>query len=151
MSDIPQQDVDAWIREQKKKGATIVPMGDRVASLQKTITEQMDYKHAILRQIEACQFGLLYGWRPFSTNVIMLINMIPEDDKDDQFNEDVENAKVPVEIKTDKRIDRTWHSRRGHVYTKGWMKDYFALFRACINLFRRRGMLWSETQQEVFR
>lgn len=147
MSDIPEQDVEEWIREQKKRGAHIIPMGDKVTTLERTITEQMDYKDAIMRQIDQCRWALLYGYSVFSTNVVMLLNMIPEEDKDEQFNEDIENAKVGVITwkKSGGRNDVT----RKEIYVKVESPDYFALFRACINLFRRRGMLWGESKAEV--
>jgi len=146
---IPSRDIESWIREQKKRGAHIIPMGDKIASLQKTITAQMDYKDAILRQIEQCRFALMYGMTPFKINVIMLLNMTPEKLRDEQFKEDIKNAKVTIIVKTGKRRHTTWYSTRKEIYSEGWTTDYFALFRACINLFDRRGMFWSETQVEV--
>jgi len=146
---VPEKDADAWIAEQKKQGNIVVPMGNKMATIQRTITAQMNYKDSIMRQIDQTRWALLYGEKPFSLNVIMLVMMIPEVDKDDQFREDLKNAKSKMWVNTGKR-----HYMAGgasDVYKECWVPDYFAMFEACINLFRRRGMLWSQSQVEVMK
>ena len=146
---IPEKDTEAWIAEQKKKGNIVVPMGNKMATIQRTITAQMNYKDSVMRQIDQTRWALLYGERPFALNVIMLTMMIPEQDKDDQFQEDLKNAKYETSVNTGKRTYRAGGAST--IYKKVWVPDYFAMFEACINLFRRRGLLWSQSKVEVMK
>jgi hypothetical protein len=146
---IPESDAQAWISEQKKKGNIVVPMGDEVATIQRTITEQMNYKDCLLRQIDQTRWSLLYGEEPFARNVMMLVIMIPTQDQDEQFKEDLENAKMKMILKTDRRT--YFPGKSSTVKKEAWVPDYFKIFEACINLFRRRGMLWSESKVEVMK
>ena len=149
MSGIPEKDVQSWIKEQQKKGNIVVPMGNEVATIQRTITEQMNYKDSVLRQIDQTRWALLYGEKPFSLNVLMLMMMIPEVDKDDQFREDLKNANYVTLVNTGKRTYRA--GGPSTIYKETLVPDYFAMFEACINLFRRRGLLWSESKVEVMK
>jgi len=146
---IPSQDIEFWIREQKKKGNHIIPMKGEIATIQRTITDQMNYTASIQSQIDQCRWALLYGTRPFALNVIMLMMMIPEQDKDDKFREDVKNSKQKTLVNRGKRTDTSWYSTRRDIMIETWVPDYFSIFEACINLFRRRGMLWSESKVGV--
>ena len=150
MSDIPEQEIEAWVREQKKKGRILVPMGDSVATIDRTVTAQLNYKDSIMRQIDQTRWALLYGEKPFAVNVVMLVMMIPEVDKDDQFKEDLKNSKYKSWVRTGSRTDTSgfFNSRR-EITQLVWIPNYFTMFEACINLFRRRGMLWGQQQVEV--
>ena len=147
--EIPERDVQAWISEQQKKGNIVVPMGNEVATIQRTVTEQLNYKDSIMRQIDQTRWSLLYGERPFSLNVLMLIMMIPTQDQDEQFKEDLKNAKSKMMTKADRKEHLPGHPST--VSKEAWIPDYFAMFEACINLFRRRGMLWSDSKIEVMK
>lgn len=146
---IPQKDFEKYITEQKKKGNIFVPMGNNVETIGRTINVQMDYKDCILRQIDQTRWSLFYGEEPFAKNAIMLVMMIPEQDQDDKFREDLEKSKYETLIDTGKRTYRA--GGPSIIFKKSWVPDYFAIFQACINLFRRRGMLWSEQQVEVMK
>lgn len=146
---IPERDVQAWIKEQQKKGNMVIPIGDKIATIPRTINAQMDYKDCILRQIDQTRWSLLYGEKPFALNVIMFVILIPEKDKDDQFREDLKNAKYETSVNTGRQS--YFPGKPSTIYKKVWVPDYFAMFEACINLFRRRGMLWSNQQVEVMK
>ena len=146
---IPEKDVQEWITQQKKKGNIVVPMGNEVATIQRTITEQMNYKDSVLRQIDQTRWALLYGEKPFSMNVMMLVIMIPTQDQDEQFLEDLKNAKMKMTIKTDRRT--YFPGKSSTLKRESLFPDYFKIFEACINLFRRRGMLWSDSKVEVMK
>jgi len=149
MSEIPPKELKKYIDEKRtetKDGSRLLysPSGKEVGKVARTLTSQLDYTRAILRQIENCQFAGLYGENAFARSIIILINMIPDDDTDDQFKEDVENAKGVKSIRTGH-----WKGRK-EVVKQVETFNFHALFKACINLFRRRGLLWGESQTEVF-
>ncbi len=134
---IPREEVEAWIQEQKKKGRTVTKMGDNIAVFERTLMEQMDFKRTILQQIENCQFACMYSEEAFGRAVAVLVAMIPTDDQDDAFKEEIADSKIIVHSSYDKRV-------------KYFQWNYPKIFRSCIDLFRRRGLLWGETQREMF-
>lgn len=131
-------------RTEDKEGRRLVQKGDTVATLERTLTESISWGQLVMGQIRSVQISALFGDVAFARTVGMLVAMIPFQDRDEQFQEDVKKATVTKVTHTGQWVDR-----------KEFIKiiedfDYVALFQACINLFRRRGILWQDSQQEVF-
>jgi len=133
-----------------KDGARVEysPDGEAGVKIERHLTEKMDYAHRLERQIENCQFCAMYSYEAFGRSVILLLNMIPEKDQDEQFKEELEQSTVKEKIPTGRYKGFGGMTREVIEERKDY--DYFSLFRAIVNLLRRRGMMWGEVDVEQF-
>lgn len=140
---------DVW---EDKFGRRHIPRGDREAVLERVLTTQLDYKQLIMFQIRNCQIAIsYYGENAFSRTVATLLAMIPEKERDDAFREVVADAiKGKTAILMGERKTGRYTVSRRPITVKVIVPNWALIFHECINLFRRRGMLWSESRQEIF-
>lgn len=107
----------------------------------------------IQKQIDNCEFVAQFDYEGFARSVIVLLNMIPEEDQDEMFIEEIGNATFKVLVPTGRYGG---HGGMTYEIMEDTIEyDHLRIFRACINLLRRRGLytlpkLWDETQVEVF-
>jgi hypothetical protein len=74
--------------------------------------------------------------------------MITSKLRDEQFEEDIEKACHKYYVKTGNWSGDCMMRREGTRLVEDF--DWDAVFEACLNVLERRGMLVSETQQEIF-
>ena len=149
MSDeIPPEEVWKWLEKGEDRwGRRVIAKGDKLAYLDRVLTSQLDYASLIKMQIQNCVIAGMYSEEAFNRNVAILVAMIPDKDMDEQFREDIKNAKELVWRGTPAHgIEKLYAPQPKLIYKVNFAK----VFKACINLFRRRGILWQEAQQEVF-
>ena len=140
---------------QTKDGQRIYksPDGKRAGLVPRTISEKLNYTYLLQKQIDNCEFVGMYSYEAFSRSVIILLQMIPEEDQDERFREQVEKATYKVRIPTGR-----YGGFGGQVYEihqEATEFDHLKIFRAIIDLLRRRGLyetpkLWDENQTEIF-
>ncbi len=138
-----------------KDGSRIYPSrdGSRFNVLPRTVADKVNYSYLIQKAIDNCLFCIQYSYEAYARATIALLNCMPNQETDEEFKEEVKNATFKVLIPTGK-----YGGFGGQTYeiTKEAMEyDHFAIFRACINLLRRRGLytipqLWNSTRNEVF-
>lgn len=144
---IPEEDLERFIEEQRKEGKEVVKRGDTLLTLQNTLSESLDYGNLIRQQIQNCCFAMMYGEEAFGRAVSVLYAMVPEQDKDELFNEEVGKAKIVV---YERGTGRYSLATGMEIKVPVLQPNYPQLFQCLINLFRRKGLLWQETRQEVF-
>lgn len=137
-----------------KDGKRIYPSPDKkqYGIIPRTISEKLNYTLLLQKQIDNCEFVAQYSYDAFARSVIVLLNMIPEEDQDEKFEEEVANATFKVKVPTGR-----YGGFGGSTYEimhEAIEYDHLKIFRACINLLRRRGLyetpkLWDETRHEV--
>ena len=127
-----------------KKRAGIIP---------RTISEKLNYTLLLQKQIDNCEFVGMYSYEAFSRSVIILLQMVPSEDQDQIFREQVEKATFKVRVPTGR-----YGGFGGQVYEiteEATEHNHLKIFRAIIDLFRRRGLyttpkLWDESLSEIF-
>jgi len=141
--------------EQTKDGHRVFrsPDGKRSGTIPRTISDKLNFTYLLQKQIDNCNFVGMYSYEAFARSVIILLQMIPEEDQDETFKEKITKATFKVRIPTGR-----YGGGGGRVYeicqeTREY--DHLKIFRAIIDLLRRRGLfespkLWSETQNEIF-
>jgi len=146
---------EAMASGQTRDGKRVYPSPDRkrVGIIPRTISEKLNYTLLLQKQIDNCEFVAQYSYCAFARSVIVLLNMIPEEDTDDLFKEEVQNATFKVRIPTGR-----YGGFGGQTYEiteEVTEYDHLKIFRAVINLLRRRGLyetpkLWDEKNVEVY-
>lgn len=129
------------------------PDGKRYGTIQRTISEKINYSSLLQRQIDNCMFTAQYSYEAFARSVVVLLNLMPTIDIDEQFSEEVKKSTFQVKIPTGR-----YGGFGGSTYEIMKTKkeyNYFKILRACIDLLRRRGLytvpkLWDESQVEMF-
>ena len=160
-----EKELDKYIAERREDvvGRRVIPSpkGGESATIERTFTEGVNYAYRINEQIRNCQFALLnrrFGYEMFQASVVMLFNMIPETWKDRQFVKDMKKAYLIVEVnptahKLSARIDATLATVSNAKYikkkTQTKVANHFSIFRCCVNLLDRRGVLFTENVSEV--
>lgn len=122
---------------------------DMVLGIEGNIVDQLDFRSALLQQIRLCQLSALYSNRLFANSVLMFLTLIPEQDWDDKFREDIKNCSFIVEYGSGRYIHDTTHDHRTEIVNKTIVYDYMRLFHSIINLLRRRGVLWRDKEVET--
>lgn len=111
------------------------------------IREKLDYTQVILNQLRICQLSTMLSEKIFSLSVITLLNLIPMKDRDEEFEEELEEAKYIRRIPTG-----TYRGDGGafmkEVILEEVTYNWFAVLNAILNLFRRKGLLWKEIKRE---
>lgn len=115
--------------------------------VKRTIDTKLDYKSAVLSQINYCRYAALFGYRAYGTQVVLLLQMIPEEDHDPRFLEDIKDAVIMTDRPTGRYMGFGGETRE--VIAKDVTYDYHRLYRACINLLKRRGAFWETTKVEA--
>jgi hypothetical protein len=129
------------------------PDGKRAGLVPRTISEKLNYTLLLQKQIDNCEFVGMYSYEAFSRSVIILLQMIPEEDQDELFKEQVKKATYRVRVPTGKYGG--FGGQTYEIHEEATEYDHLKIFRAVIDLLRRRGLyetpkLWDENQTEVF-
>jgi hypothetical protein len=117
-----------------------------------TIIESIDYTQTIYQQISTVQRAILTGSKwIYGSSVLMLLSLIPEQDYDEQFKAELNNCTYVTERGTGRYMQGVTHERRTEITIDVTEYDYVMMFKAVINLLRRKGVLWREKGIEVIR
>lgn len=148
-----QQRIQQGITETKTgERINVSPDGSRFGVIGRTVNDKIEYGMLIQKQFDNCCFVGQYSYEAFSRSVIILLNMIPSQERDEQFVEEVANATFPVLIPTGRY--RGFGGNIREITKEGKEYDYFKIFSAIVDLLRRRGLsevpkLWDETRSEM--
>ena len=131
------QEQDERRQEITSDGKRIVegPEGREVV-IDRVFSEKVNFAYRLDEQIRNCQFAWLHkraGYDMFTNSVLMLYRMIPPSWIDKEFHKSIETSYVIVN-KSGRKLK---------------LQNYFDIFNACIALFDRRGLLFTEQSMEV--
>jgi len=153
-----QQELEERLRKgilETREGHRIFPSPDRsrFGVVPRTVNAQLNWEHLLERAFENASFVAQYSYDAFCRMVIVLLQHIPEEDQDEQFKEEIEKATIITKYPTGR-----YGGFGGNTYeimetVKEY--DYLRIFRAIVNLLRRRGVIvtpriWEENLTEVF-
>ena len=132
---------------------TWAPDRKRYAIIPRTVDASLSWTHLLERAFENMLFVAQYSYDAFGRMITTILNMIPENDMDDQFKQDVSVATMTVRIATGQYRGHGGSTRE--IYEEATEYDYHKLLRAMVSLLRRRGLyttpkLWDEHVTEVF-
>lgn len=141
--------------QETRDGARLhwAPDKQRYAVIPRQVDSQLRWTHLLERGFENMLFVAQYSYDAFGRMIITLLNMIPDMDMDDKFNEEVSNATMTVKVATGKY--RGYGGSIREVFEEATEYDYHKLLRAMVSLLRRRGLyatprLWDEHVAEMF-
>lgn len=114
------------------------------------VLEKLSYEQLLLAQISRCLEMIPISYNLFEGAVIGLFNMIPllEREKDEEFQKEVENAKMKLKFLTGKY--RGFGGMLTEIVEEKEQYNAYALFNACVNFLHRRKMLWTEVTKEFW-
>lgn len=140
---------------QTRDGKRIYPSpdGKKATVVGRTVNAQLRWEHLLERAFENASFVGQYSYDAFARMTIILLQHIPEEDQDDQFKEEINKATILTKYPTGR-----YGGFGGQTYEiMETVKEYdhLSIFRAVVNLMRRRGTivtprLWEENLTEVF-
>lgn len=124
----------------------------KIATLPRQVAEKINFNTVLERLILNIDFVANYSYDAMARGVLVLLQHIPEKDQDEKFKEDIEEAKILVKVPTGQYAGfggSTYEVMETHVEY-----DYLKVYRAIIDLLRRRGMytlprLWDEQRVGV--
>jgi hypothetical protein len=129
------------------------PDGKKFAIMPRSVNEQLNWVNLLEGAFANAYFVAQYSFEAFERMVTIILNMIPEEDTDEQFREEIAKATIITRIPTG-RYGGFGGSTYEIVET---VKEFdpLAIHRAIVNLLRRRGMtvtprLWEEKQTEFY-
>lgn len=138
-----QQDAQARLMKgvlQTKDGQRIYSNQDKTkyAVMPRSVDAQLNWVSLLEGAFANAYFVAQYSFEAFERMVTIILNMIPEEDTDEQFREEIAKATVITRIPTG-RYGGFGGSTYEIVET---VKEYdpLAIHRAIVNLLRRRGM-----------
>lgn len=125
----------------------------RYAIIPRTVDARLNWTHLLERAFENMEFVAQYSYDAMGRMIIMILNMIPDEDMDDKFKEEIANATMTVKVATGKYRGHGGSTRE--IYEEATEYDYHKLLRAMVSLLRRRGLfttpkLWDSHISEVF-
>lgn len=122
----------------------------REALESREVVERIDYTHALLTQLHYCQLALsLGGWESVGNAVVALMMML-ETEADEQFSKEIEASTFVVSVWTGMYAKDvgSYLGSPAKIYRIETRYDYMGIFRACISLMNRRGLLLHERKEE---
>jgi hypothetical protein len=138
-----------------KDGSRIHPSPDskKFAVMPRSVDAHLKWVQLLEGAFANAYFVAQYSFEAFERMVTIILNMIPEEDTDETFREEVSKATIITRIPTGK-----YGGFGGGTYEiVETVKEYdpLAIHRAIVNLLRRRGLtitprLWEEKPTEMY-
>lgn len=120
----------------------------REALENREVVERIDYPTCLMNQLHYCQLALsLAGWKTFCNAVIALYTMLTTE-SDEQFEKEIRSATLLVKRRTGKYYKDIGPTPSEIIVTEERF-DYIEVFRACLGLMKRKGLLLHERKMEI--
>lgn len=151
--DTQERIMDGIMETKEGDHLTWSPDKSRYATIPRTVDASLRWTHLLERAFENMLFVAQYSYEAFGRMIITILNMIPSNDMDDAFNEQVAGATMTVKYATGKYGGQGGSTYE--IYDEVTEHDYYKLLRAMVSLLRRRGLyttprLWDSRVSEVF-